>query len=350
MDHTFWMRRCLDLALRGSGSVSPNPLVGAVIVHENRVIGEGWHRQYGMEHAEVNAFNAVSEEDRKLVPDSTLYVNLEPCNHHGNTPPCSLRIHQEGIKKVVVGSVDPDPRVAGEGLAYLRDRGIEVTTGILEEECKFLNRFFYTFHQLQRPWVVLKWAESTDGYLGLQGRRTRISGTEAQVEVHRWRKELDAILIGVKTAVIDDPQLTDRWHGGNHPLRLIIDENGELEAKQKLVTDEKATVVISRTSQKFDMPANKEWIQIGEEEDMIDQILRFLFEKNKNSILVEGGRETLSRWIKSGKWDETRLITSGTELAEGIKAPVIRGKLYDRYFAGNNEVRVILNRYGSSKS
>ena len=295
MDHAFWMKRCLDLASRGAGAVSPNPLVGSVIVNEGRAIGEGWHRKFGESHAEVEAFQSVRDEDRHLIPASTLYVNLEPCNHYGNTPPCSLRILQEGIKKVVIGSIDPDPRVAGEGLAYLRENGIEVISGILGKEAEFINRFFYTFHEKKRPYVVLKWAESQDGFLSQKGKRTRISGMEAQIEVHNWRRKIDAILVGVQTAQIDNPKLTDRWHGGKNPLRIVIDEQGDIEMDRILLTDEFRTTIFSKAGPNPGLSKNKEWIQINENEDFIIRILQYLCEKGLNSLLVEGGQYTLKK-------------------------------------------------------
>ena len=330
--------------------VSPNPLVGAVIVNKGRAIGEGWHRKYGDNHAEVEAFTSVRNEDRHLIPDSVLYVNLEPCNHYGNTPPCSIRIHEEGIRKVVIGSVDPDPRVAGEGIAYLNLKGIDVVAGVEKEEAEFLNRFFYTFHQKNRPYVILKWAESEDGYLSQKGKRTKISGTEAQIEVHNWRRKVDAILVGVQTALIDDPQLTDRWHGGENPLRIVIDEEGDIGGEQILMTDDLPTTIFSRAIPNVGLSNNKEWVQIHDTDDFIVSILEYLSEKGMNSLLVEGGQFTLKRWMQSGIWDEARYIRSSLFLNDGIKAPIVRGQLYDRYHAGSDVVTCILNEASVAKS
>lgn len=328
------------MAQRATGMVSPNPLVGAVLVCNGRVIGEGFHRAWGEAHAEVMAFDSVAEPDKHLIPESTLYVNLEPCSHYGKTPPCSLRVIKEGVKKVVIGAQDPNPQVSGKGVAMLKENGVDVTTGILDKEARFLNRFFYTFHEHKRPYIILKWAQSKDGFIGRKGERTRLSGPLAQIVSHRWRKEADAILVGSQTAVIDNPILTDRWHGGPDPLRILIDRHGKVPAGQDLLSDPKETWIFSYKEKPGHLNKNKFWHFCNEGEDLLTQILNRLFEAGKNSILIEGGAVIHNQWIESGLWDEVRMIETNANLGEGIPSANVHGWLNQQYTAGSDEIRI----------
>ena len=221
-----YMQRCIELAAQGIGYAAPNPLVGSIIVHEDRIIGEGWHRIYGADHGEVDAIKSVNAEDKHLLKEATMYVNLEPCNHFGLTPPCSDRILKEQIPKVVIACVDPFPLVAGSGIEKLKKAGVEVTVGVLEEEAWFLNRRFFTFHNQKRPYIILKWAQTQDGYFAPHGNEQKwISNSLSKRLAHRWRAEEQAILVGRMTAAIDNPRLTVRLWEGNHPTRMVIDKD-----------------------------------------------------------------------------------------------------------------------------
>lgn len=335
------------MAQRGAGKVSPNPLVGAVLVCKGRVIGEGFHRAWGEAHAEVMAFDSVAEHDRHLIPKSTLYVNLEPCSHYGKTPPCSLRVIKEGVKKVVIGAQDPNPQVSGKGVAMLKENGVDVITGILEKEARFLNRFFYTFHEQKRPYIILKWAQSKDGFIGREGERTRLSGPLAQIVSHRWRKEADAILVGSQTAVIDNPVLTDRWHGGPDPLRILIDRHGKVPSGQDLLSDPQETWIFSYREKPGHLNKNKFWHLCKEGENMLIQILNRLFVAEKNSILIEGGAIIHNQWIESGLWDEVRMIETNDTLGDGIRSANVQGRLIQQYAAGSDEIRLITKSKGT---
>lgn len=341
MDDKSWMRRCFDLAMRGRGHASPNPLVGAILVHGNRIIGEGFHAGFGKAHAEVMAFESVASELRHLIPESTLYVNLEPCHHYGKTPPCSLRIEKEGVQTIKIGAQDPNPLVAGQGIAHLRSLGKSVTVGILEKEALWLNRFFYTYFEKKRPYIILKWAQTADGYIGEENKRTIVSGQLAQIASHSWRKEVDAIIIGRGTAVIDNPELTDRWHGGPDPIRIVIDPSGSIPRQTRIMADEHPSWILSRVEKPDSTPDNKRWILLEENESAIDRILQETYSAGMSSIFVEGGRETLLRWINSGYWDEARVIQSPKLLRNGIKAPVVKGELMDQFNAGADRISII---------
>ncbi len=339
-DDERWMRRCLDLARRGAGFVSPNPMVGAVLVYEGRILGEGYHAARGSAHAEVAAFEAVPPGDRGLISRACLYVNLEPCDHYGRTPPCSLRVLREGVRRVCIGSLDTNPLVGGKGAQRLREAGVEVIAGILEDECRWLNRSFFHFHEKKKPYVILKWAESADGYIGKKGQRVPISGDLMQIETHRWRREVDAILVGSTTAVTDDPLLTDRHHGGPQPLRIIVDTEGQLHPHLRMFQDGLPTWVFA--DKRPDWWTESDTLHFFEiRGDIFHEIDEALHRAEVQSLLVEGGADTLRRRIERGAWNEARVIRAPIILHGDIPAPGVSGTCKETYKAGRDELRVI---------
>lgn len=320
-----YMQRCLQLARCGEGSTSPNPMVGAVIVCDGRIIGEGYHIRAGEPHAEVNAVNSVSEEDRPLLARSTMYVSLEPCSHYGKTPPCCDMIIARGISRVVVGSTDPNTRVNGAGIERMRAAGIDVTVGVLEEECFRLNRAFFTSQLLSRPYVTLKWAQSSDGFIDLLrdgGSAARISTPVSQVAVHKLRAQNDAILVGRHTALLDDPSLDVRHWAGRAPLRLVIDKNGTLPADLKIFNGVQPTVVYTAFEEDGKFGNNVEQVVLDFKEPLLPQILTHLHKIKVNSLLVEGGATVLQSFIDASLWDEVRVeVNNSLELGCGVVAP-----------------------------
>jgi diaminohydroxyphosphoribosylaminopyrimidine deaminase/5-amino-6-(5-phosphoribosylamino)uracil reductase len=336
------MSRCLDLAIRGLGAVSPNPMVGAVLVHENRIIGEGYHEQYGRAHAEVNCINNVKEQDKPLIRHSTLYVSLEPCAHHGKTPPCTDLIIASDIRQVVIGSHDPNPLVAGRGIAKLRDAGVEVTEHILERECEFVNRRFITFHTHHRPYIILKWARSADGFFAPEGARQQwLTDDYSRRLTHRWRTEEDAILIGTNTALIDDPQLTARLWDGRDPVRILIDMALRVPPGSRIFDDQAMTIVYNGL---------KEGLEHGTvyvratRDGLPQQIASDLYHRHIQSVIIEGGAYTLTQFIAAGLWDEARIFTSPTLLTAGIPAPQIEGAVSDEQKLSGDTLIIKHNR------
>jgi diaminohydroxyphosphoribosylaminopyrimidine deaminase/5-amino-6-(5-phosphoribosylamino)uracil reductase len=323
-----FMSRCLDLAVKGMGTVSPNPMVGAVLVHEGRIIGEGYHEQYGKAHAEVNCINNVKEQDRHLIPDSTIYVSLEPCAHHGKTPPCADLIIVNEIKHVVVGSDDPNPLVAGKGVAKLRDAGIKVTEHVMQQECDFLNRRFMTFHSQHRPYIILKWAQSADGFFAPDdARQLWLTNEYSKKLVHRWRTEEDAILVGTKTALIDDPQLTARLWEGRNPVRILIDLDLKVPAESRIFDEEAMTLVYNSVKEGFEF--GTAYIKVDRDAYIPQQIAADLYHRKIQSVIIEGGAYTINQFIAAGLWDEARIFNSPTALSSGIPAPHVDGLISD---------------------
>ena len=285
----FYMQRCLQLARCGAGSTSPNPMVGAVIVCDGRIIGEGYHIRAGEPHAEVNAVNSVAEADRHLLSRSTMYVSLEPCSHYGKTPPCCDMIIARGIARVVIGTADPNPQVDGAGIERMRSAGIDVTVGVLEEECLRLNRAFFTSQIYKRPYVTLKWAQSADGFIDLLregGQAVKISSPVSQVAVHRLRAQNVAILVGRHTALLDDPSLNIRHWAGRSPLRLVIDKNGTLPADLKIFDGTLPTVVYTACEKEDKVGKNIEQVVLDFNEPLLPQILSHLNARKIGSLLV----------------------------------------------------------------
>ncbi len=324
------MQRCLELAQNGVGSVSPNPLVGCVIVYDNKIIGEGWHKQLGEAHAEVNAIDSV--KDKSLLAESTLYVNLEPCNHFGKTPPCANLIIEHKIKKVVIGMVDPFEKVAGQGIKKLKDAGIDVEVGILEEDCKFLNRRFIKFVTQQKPYVILKWAQTWNGFIAPDA--NKISAEEFEIQrhitdrivqklVHKWRTQEDAIMVGTNTALLDNPALNAREWKGRNPARIVLDRNLRLPFNLKLFDKSEPTIVF--TELKKESEHNLTFIQLNFEKNWLNEMLNELYKLNIHSVVIEGGSQLLNAVIDNKIWDEAIIFTSPKTINDGIKGPLIYG-------------------------
>jgi diaminohydroxyphosphoribosylaminopyrimidine deaminase/5-amino-6-(5-phosphoribosylamino)uracil reductase len=346
MNDQFFMRRCLQLAEAGRSYVAPNPMVGSVIVHEGKIIGEGYHTAFGKPHAEPEAIDSV--EDRTLLRSSTLYVNLEPCAHHGKTPPCAERIVREGIPRVVIGSSDPNPLVAGKGISILKNAGIEVISGVLENECRNFNIRFYTFHELKRPYVVLKWAQSKDGFIGKRNveERVKISNEATNQLVHKWRSEEQAILVGKNTALADDPGLDVRNWKGRDPVRIILDERLELPPTLKIFSKDRPTIILNTV--RSDIQEKTQWVKLPEMS--ADEILKALYACNINSVLVEGGAKVIETFINAGSWDEARVITSQKELGEGVIAPEMKSEVYKAEQLGSDSISCYRNSSYSIRS
>lgn len=321
------MQRCLELAALGKGSVAPNPMVGAVLVYDGRIIGEGYHEAFGQPHAEVNCINNVAPQDVALIFKSTLYVSLEPCNHFGKTPPCTDLIIKNNISHVVIGCTDSFEKVAGSGIEKLKAAGIQTTVNILQKECREINKRFFTFHEKKRPYIILKWAQSNNCKIaGKAGEQIKISNAYTDRLVHRLRGEEAAILIGRKTVLNDDPALTARHWPGKNPVRVIIDPGLKLPLESKIYNGEALTIILN--IKKKDSTENVIFHQIGEGETFIKASVRCLFERQLTSVIIEGGAFTLQNFIDSGLWDEAVIITNtALKIGEGIAAPVLKNEV-----------------------
>ena len=318
-----FMNKCIALAKQGLGNTYPNPLVGSVVVYKGEVIGSGWHQKSGEAHAEVHSIRHVS--DRSLLADSSLYVNLEPCSHYGKTPPCTDLIIQSGIRHVVIGMKDPFEKVNGRGIQKLRHAGVRVDVGIEAAACRELNKRFITTIEKQRPYIILKWAETLDRFLAPKTKTTNdpvwISNLLSRTQAHQWRAEEQSILIGKQTALDDNPALTSRLHKGPSPIRLLIDPKEEVDRKAKVFNPDQKVIVF--TANKSRTEAHIEYVAIDFSANGLQQILSTLFQKGIQSMLVEGGSITLQHFIDSGLWDEARVITGREKFVEGITAPNI---------------------------
>lgn len=320
------MARCLELAAHGLGLVAPNPMVGCVIVYNNKIIGEGYHHEYGGPHAEVVAINSV--KDHSLLKEATIYVSLEPCSHHGKTPPCSDLIIERQIPKAVIGCIDPNELVGGKGKKKLEDAGVEVISGIMEKECLELNKRFFKFYQKKKPYIILKWAQSSDGFIdhardtGLMGPAT-ISNATSRTLVHKWRSEEQAIMVGTNTAILDNPELTVRLWKGKNPLRIVLDRQNRLFGHLKLLDGSTPTLVFTdiENEAKVTSNTNLEYIFVKAEEKIYDAICRELYSRNIQSVIIEGGSMFLNNCIRERMWDEARVFVAPHMLGKGIPAP-----------------------------
>jgi diaminohydroxyphosphoribosylaminopyrimidine deaminase/5-amino-6-(5-phosphoribosylamino)uracil reductase len=321
-DHKVFMHRCLELAKKGSGFVAPNPMVGSVLVYEGRIIGEGWHKQFGGPHAEVNCLQSVMPQDRHLIPISTLYVSLEPCSHKGKTPPCTGLILKQGIKKVVVGCEDPFPAVSGSGIRTLQENGVDVEVGVLANLCRQLNLRFITYHQKHRPYIILKWAQTADGFIGTgTSERLLISNNVTNKLVHKWRSEEAAILVGTNTARLDNPLLTARWGNQPQPVRMVIDRSLKLKKDLRIFTEGEGKVFVFN-----ELYAKDEgrilYKRLLKDHSSLEAILDICYKEGIQSVLVEGGRKLLQAFIDEGLWDEARVVTATNIFAKsGIASP-----------------------------
>lgn len=316
MSHPEYMRRALELAEWGRGHVSPNPMVGCVIVHEDRIIGEGWHREYGGPHAEVHAVNSV--ENQALLSDSTVYVTLEPCAHWGKTPPCANLLVEKKVKKVVIAATDSNPLVGGKGIDILKNAGIEVESGVLEKEARWQNRRFFTQIEKQRPYIILKWAQTQDGFVARENFDSKwISNSQSRQLVHKWRAEEDAILVGKNTAAYDNPRLDVRDWVGKNPIRVVLDSRLFLPKGLNLFDHSIPTLVFNTL--KSETEENLELIQFPEITP--ETVLKELHSRKIQSLIVEGGSQVLTQFIQSGLWDEARIFKAQTRFGRGISAP-----------------------------
>ena len=318
-----YIKRCIELAKNGLGTTYPNPLVGSVIVHNHKIIGEGWHYKAGDAHAEVNAIASV--KDQSLLGDSTIYVSLEPCSHFGKTPPCSDLIIEKGIKKVVIGTIDPFAKVSGAGIKKLINAGCDVTVGILEKECNELNKRFFTFHTKKRPYIILKWAETEDGYISPAQKNERepiwIANIYSRQLVHKWRAEEQAILVGNTTVAHDNPKLTIRdWHGQN-PVRVAIDVSKKIPKNSAILDQSTPTIILSTNEEASS--TNLIYETLNTQNDTIKELCTILHKHNIQSLIVEGGSKTLQSFIDKNIWDEARVFRGSTSFGDGTKAPVL---------------------------
>jgi diaminohydroxyphosphoribosylaminopyrimidine deaminase/5-amino-6-(5-phosphoribosylamino)uracil reductase len=321
-----FMTRCIELASLGKGNTYPNPLVGSVVTYKDSIIGEGYHQEYGKAHAEANAISAVAKRD--LLENSTLYVSLEPCCHIGKTPPCTNLIIDTGIPRVVIGSVDPNPVVTGNGIEVLRNAGCDVLTGIMDIEGRYLNRRYFSYYERNRPYVILKWAESKDGFLdNIRSPHSPvgpnwITQNVGQTLVHKWRAEEQAIMVGSGTAMIDNPSLTVRHWTGRQPLRITISRKAKLAKNLQLLDQKNKTLIY--TEQDLEPEGNNVFVKLNYEKEIPEQIVRDLYERKIQSLMVEGGAQLLTAFICSGLWDEAIVFTGNKNFFNGLRAPVIK--------------------------
>lgn len=324
MLHETYMQRCLQLAKLGAGNVAPNPMVGAVLVHNDRIIGEGYHRQYGFAHAEVNCINNVSKENEYFLAQSTIYVSLEPCAHWGKTPPCADLIIAKKIPRVVVGCRDPFEAVNGKGIEKLRAAGVEVTVNVAEEDCKKLNKRFFTFHTKYRPYIILKWVQTADGKMASdKEKRLLISNEFTNRKVHHWRSEEASILAGTNTAMQDNPRLDNRLWSGKSPVRMVVDKELRLPQSLHLFDGSQRTIVFNFLQQSEEK--NVLYQQIKRENNLAAAICAACYNLNIQSILVEGGAQLLQTFIDAGLWDEARVITNQSlYIGTGLSAPSLQ--------------------------
>lgn len=350
-----FMARCLELARCGEGSVSPNPMVGAVVVHDGKIIGEGYHIKHGQAHAEVNAIAAV--KDKSLLPESTIYVNLEPCSHFGKTPPCADLIKDMRIPRVVVASTDPNPLVAGRGVDTLRKAGCDVTVGVLEQEALELNRRFYTFHIQKRPYVILKWAQTLDGYIDAIRKEGDpiapiwITNELSRRLVHKWRSDEQAIMVGTNTVEKDNPKLNVRDWSGSSPLRVVLDRKLRLPASSSVYDGSVPTLVFmgnnaSASQRKPELQSipELELLTIDFAKSIEQQVLTELYQRGVLSVIVEGGAALINNFVRKNLWDESRVFVGNTFFGDGVKAPNLTGELYSYDEIGDSKLFTYRNK------
>ncbi len=330
--HEKYIKRCIELAKNGLGTTYPNPLVGSVVVYNDKIIGEGWHKKAGEPHAEVNAINSV--KDKSLLSKATLYVSLEPCSHFGKTPPCSDLILKKNIPNIFIGTMDPFAKVSGNGIKKLVEAGKNVTVGILENECNELNKRFFTFHNKKRPYIILKWAESPDGFIAPLTKEKKepvwITNEYSRQLVHKWRSEEQAIVVGTNTVIDDNPSLTTRDWCGNNPIRIVLDQNNKISKENHIFDNQAKTILLSRTEIDY---SKKIGVQIAD----------YLFNNNIQSVIIEGGRQTLQTFIDESIWDEARIFKGKKPFIEGIRAPLIKCKNVKQQQILEDELLIFFN-------
>ncbi|MEN0049339.1 MAG: bifunctional diaminohydroxyphosphoribosylaminopyrimidine deaminase/5-amino-6-(5-phosphoribosylamino)uracil reductase RibD [Bacteroidota bacterium] len=338
----YFIRRCFELARRGKGSVSPNPMVGAVIVHDGKIIGEGYHQKYGEAHAEVNAVRDANGYHH-LLPQSTLYVSLEPCCFHGKTPACTDLIKRHKIPKVVIAALDATPEVNGMGVRLLKEAGVEVVTGILKKEGERLVRERTVFVTEKRPYVVLKYAQSSDGYFGRENQQVWISNQFSKRLVHKWRGEVDAILVGTNTAQIDNPALTNRLFYGKSPKRVVLDQHNRLSENLQIFDRKIPTFIVSKYPNPLLQHSNIHHFQHPFNTHLLRDLLTYLHQQNIGSLMVEGGKQLLDHFIQQDLWDEARVLIGKQELGEGIIAPKLPLKVSEHYETYDDQLKIYLH-------
>lgn len=330
--HQTYIKRCLQIAKNGLGTTRPNPMVGCVIVHDNQIIGEGFTSAYGGNHAEVNAIKSI--KDKSFLKGATLYVTLEPCSHYGKTPPCSNLIIEHKIPNVVIGCLDTNEKVAGKGIEKLENSGCNVIIGVLENECKQHHNRFFTFHNKKRPYIVLKWAETLDGFIAPKTKKEPkpvwITNSISRQLVHKWRTEEQAILVGTNTVLQDSPTLTVRDWTGQNPTRIVLDEKNTLSKKLNVFNDKAKTIVISEK-------------EIDFSDKVAEQICNVLHQNNINSVIIEGGAQTLQTFIDANLWDEARVFTGNINFKKGVKAPKFSGKLLSEQIIDKDTLKFYIN-------
>ena len=344
--HEIFMQRCLQLAKKGLGNTYPNPLVGSVIVHKGIIIGEGYHKKCGESHAEVNAINSVKNKD--LLKDATLYVNLEPCAHQGRTPACSRLIIEKKIPKVIIGCIDSFAKVSGKGIKMMQNAGINVTVGVLEEASKEINKRFFTFHEKKRPYIILKWARTIDGFIDFERNKNTpikpnwITNEFARMLVHKWRTEEPSIMVATNTAEKDNPKINVRDWYGNQPVRIVLDKNLRLNSNLYLFDGSQKTIVFTEKSKKD--KHNVEYIQLSFNENFYNSLFKALYEKDIQSVFIEGGAKLIQNLINNNYWDEAREFVGNIKFLKGVKAPQIN-KAYNKLItSSNNNLYIYRNK------
>lgn len=344
--HEKYISRCIELAKNGLGTTYPNPLVGSVIVYDGKIIGEGWHKKSGEPHAEVNAVNSV--KDKTLLKKATIYVSLEPCSHFGKTPPCCDLIVKNRIPNIVIGTIDPNIKVAGNGIKKLTDAGATVTVGILEKECKKLNKRFFTFHEKKRPYIILKWAESQDGFIA-PSKNIRheqkpfwITNEFSRQLAHKWRSEEQAILVGTNTVIDDNPRLDVRDWSGNNPIRIVLDKNNRIQNDMHVFDNQIKTIILCQSITSINSE-NTIFERIEFDKNIAPQIIEVLYKHKIQSLIIEGGRQTLQTFIDENLWDEARIFVGNESLENGTKAPIVVMKNIEKHTIENDELIILSN-------
>ena len=340
-----YIKRCLQLAKMGLPAAMPNPSVGAVLVFNDKIIGEGYTAAYGGNHAEVNAINSTT--NKELLPQATLYVSLEPCSHFGKTPPCADLIIKSKIKKVVVGTLDTNKKVAGQGIQKLIDAGIEVEIGVLENECYEINKRFFCYHNKKRPYIILKWAESFDGFIAPENQLNResfaISNEISRQVVHKWRSEEQAILVGTTTVLKDNPKLDVRYWQGKNPIRIVLDQHGKISDDFN-VKDQSIKTIVITAQENLTSTENLIYETVAFDDKLVDTICSLLYKYEIQSVLVEGGTKTLQSFIDANCWDYTRIFKSDILLKNGIKSPEIKIEKFEKHSVLNDQLIVVKNQ------
>lgn len=342
--HEKYMARCIQLAKNGLGTTYPNPLVGSVIVYNGKIIGEGWHQKAGEAHAEVNAINSV--KDKALLSKSTIYVSLEPCSHYGKTPPCADLISYHKIPNVVIGTIDSFTKVAGNGIKKLMESGAKITLGILEKECKELNKRFFTFHEKKRPYIILKWAETEDGFIAPLEKDEKkpvwITNQYSRQLVHKWRTEEQGILVGTNTVLEDNPSLDARDYFGYNPIRILIDKNNKIDETFQIKNKKTKTIIINNREI---LTKNDDILYKNIIFDSIftENILNYLHFLNIQSVIIEGGKKTIQGFIDEGLWDEARVFSNTIKFKNGIEAPKLNCKNFTDFQIKNDQLKIFRN-------